>query len=120
MPELKIKYWCLNFLYEILGENTRNGSCSFILVSAGAFKHSCWFVLQIPWEFCDTPVRMEVQKAGLGANQFSINTSYISDGSAWIMLSSRHMEDKTISVWYVHSCGSVLERKGKHTMMSQL
>lgn len=50
----------LIFLYE----NTRNGSCFFILVSTGGFKHSCWFVLQIPFEFSATPVCVEVQKAG--------------------------------------------------------
>lgn len=37
----------------------------FILVSTGGFKHSCWFVLQIPCEFSDNPVRTEALKTGI-------------------------------------------------------
>lgn len=77
------------------GETMRNGSYFFILLSTGGFEHGRWFVLQIPCEFSDSPVCIEVQKAGIGAlqdtaKQFSLNTSYINDGIGCIMPFLRH------------------------------
>lgn len=62
-----------------------------MVVSIGGFKRSCCFVLEIQYEFYKNTVYIEIEKKSIlvlqdRANQFFLNTFYISNEICWIML----------------------------------